>query len=86
MDKGYGEIVKLLIDNFADCNIQNDDGQTALHLVWDSVDIAAMLLQSHADINVQDRNGSTALHLAAENGIRFQMEVKLLITLCTING
>ncbi|XP_053661638.1 NF-kappa-B inhibitor cactus [Anopheles marshallii] len=51
-------------------NIQNDDGQTALHLavLTDQSKIVRRLLSAGSDRSVRDVDGNTALHLASAMG------------------
>ena len=61
--------VKLLLENGADVNVIDRQGQTPLHSAADSqlfghINIK-ILLENRADINVSDNNGHTPLHLAA---------------------
>ena len=62
------EIVKLLIDEGADVNIKNSQGQTALMMAafWhtNNIDIVKMLLDNGADVNAKDNQDKTALDYA----------------------
>lgn len=63
------EQLKKLIDEGADINAVNKDGETALHLatrVAQSSSVVQMLLDAGADVNAKNNNGSTALMLAAD--------------------
>jgi len=63
---GREEIVKLLLDNGAEVNTENQRGQTALHYacVFRNKEIAEMLLDAGADANAKDNDGHTPLGLA----------------------
>jgi len=67
--KGYTDIVKLLIENRANLNIQDENGLTAL--MWaiekENNEIAKLLINSdNIDLNKQDKNSLTALMWAIE--------------------
>ena len=66
---GNFEKVKLLIENGADVNAKNNNGQTALMYVAreGDLEIAKYLVENGADINAKDNDwGYTALIYAAE--------------------
>lgn len=84
------EIVDLLIENGADVNSVDENGQTLLHLAvtWDDTELTDFLLDnSLVDVNVQDNVGETAMHLAflydhadiAESILQKRSEVDLSI-------
>ena len=58
------EIIKLLIEYGADPNIQDEDGNTPLHIAVgnDDSEITELLLTNGADPNIQDDIGNTPLH------------------------
>ena len=78
-DQGYKYKVKLLIENGADINLQDKDGDTAL--MWASnrsnKDVVEILIENGADINLKNKDGDTALILASNR--RNQDIVELLI-------
>ncbi len=68
--KGYLDIVRWLIGNGADVNVENSDGgDTALHLaaLHGHTDVVKVLIWNGADLN-DKHNGYTALHYAASCG------------------
>lgn len=65
--QGDLEKVKLLIQNKANVNAQNNQGQTPLHAV-SNVEILNLLIANGADINQKDNHGQTPLHFAVKQG------------------
>lgn len=61
-------IVKSLLSQGADCNLKNDDGESALKIaiVNDNLETAKILIQIVENIDSQDKWGNTALQLAVE--------------------
>jgi ankyrin repeat protein len=61
-------IVKSIISNGADINIQNNEGNTPLHLriLQGNLFLAEYLIENHADFNLANKDGKTALDLATE--------------------
>ena len=68
--EGMTDIVKILLDHYAEVNYLDKYGETPLH--WASMlgqtDAAALLLADKADINTRDSKGRTPLALALERG------------------
>ena len=67
------KIVKQIIDNGADVNSIDDDGQTPLMYAvdnWsdDAAEIVKILLENGADVNARDKFGDTALIMPAAHG------------------
>jgi len=56
----------LLIENNADLNVQDTDGNTPLHYATESESLKVLqtLISAKADLNVQNTDGNTPLHLA----------------------
>jgi len=81
VDSGSFRIVKLLIENSAAINSQDNDGFAPIHRLILSLSQSNLCskklskiqeirsyLMSHCDINISDLSGVTALHLASELG------------------
>ncbi|OOQ84219.1 hypothetical protein PEBR_33706 [Penicillium brasilianum] len=85
--KHFDAVVKFLLENGAEADIVDKNGQTVLHKLaaeckgGDPIDIPLidLLLSRGVEINQQDKNGSTALHLMARN-LRQVRVVKVLIS------
>ena len=79
-EKGYIEVVKLLLQNGADVNAFNLKSKTPLHLAAERgfLEVTKLLLQNGADVNAKSSNfANTPLILAAMKG-HFEI-VKLLL-------
>ena len=76
---GNTEVVKLLLKENADVNIQNENGWTSLMLASlnGHSQVVELLLKANADVNIQDEDGWTALMIASLNG--HTQVVKLLL-------
>lgn len=65
------DIAMFLLDNGIDVNMQNIDGQTALHLICmeqtRNIDITREILQKGVNVNIQDKYGNPAIWTAAFN-------------------
>jgi hypothetical protein len=61
------ERIKKLLEEGADPNIRDGDGNTPLHFAASKgcAEVARLLLRHGADPNAQDKNGETPLHVAA---------------------
>lgn len=70
--RGHDEVVKLLLDYGAQVDLQDQNGNTALHITcvpWRNTgEIPKILLQHDAMANIQNEHGHTALHYAAMKG------------------
>jgi ankyrin repeat protein len=66
----YSEFAKLLIEEGADINAQNNKGVTALMIASfrGKTKVAKLLIEEVADLNVQDTWGYTALKWALIEG------------------
>jgi len=64
------ERIKKLLEEGADPNIRDGDGNTPLYFAASKgcAEVARLLLEHGADPNAQDKNGETPLHVAAFNG------------------
>lgn len=69
-ERGYSEIVQMLLEKNANVDPQDSQGFTALMLAVDNnyPDIVQLLLNAKADINLRTKNGDTALNLAHYKG------------------
>ncbi len=68
--KGLNNDVQWLLDNGADANIINNDGDTPLILAIKEghTSIASLLIKHGADVDIRNNNGKTAMQVAQENG------------------
>ena len=75
-DKGYNDVVKLLLAYKADVNITAANGTTALHFAVAKgyMDVVESLVAAHADVNIKDDNGYRPLRAARENGYKYIAE------------
>ena len=64
--RGHVKIVRLLVEHDADCNIQDDDGQTPLihATVGGYEEVAGLLLSYGASVQIADHRSRSALHWA----------------------
>ncbi|XP_036454852.1 ankyrin repeat and death domain-containing protein 1B [Colossoma macropomum] len=69
-EKGFTPVVKLLVDNGTQMNIQNQHLQTPLHLAVKNnhIPVIHTLLESGCDTDITDHLGQTVLHVASELG------------------
>lgn len=68
--KGYNDIVKILIQNKADVNHPTGKLWTPLHIAaWARhLDTCHILIESGADVLIENRDGKTAFKLCQERG------------------
>jgi ankyrin repeat protein len=68
--RGNIEAVKQHLDDGADVNAKNDNGETPLHLaaMEDHKEIAELLITKGADVNAKNRGGSSVLDYATRLG------------------
>jgi ankyrin repeat protein len=64
------KIVRHLLNEGANVNVQNNDGNTPLHFAAEKgrLGVIRLLLERRADVNVQDKDGNTPLVSAAVGG------------------
>ena len=76
---GNTEVVKLLLKENTDVNIQKEDGVTALMLASlnGHTQVVELLIKENADVNIQSKDGVTALMLASQNGHNQVVELLL---------
>jgi len=72
-------LAKLLIENGADHNSEDDDGNIPLQMACysGSLEVAKLLIENGADTNAKDKFGETSLHHACEEGHRDVMQLLL---------
>lgn len=70
---GDSRLVRILIENGADVNLENGDNETALHIatVIGREEIVELLVKNNAEVNRRNRNEKTALDIAIEKGTNF---------------
>lgn len=69
-ERGYGALVRTLLEGGAGVNVPQVDGMTALHwaVYHDDAETAGLLVRSSADVNAENRYGVPPLSVAATNG------------------
>lgn len=69
-EKGYIEMIEILIENGADVDFQNDAGKTALMLAAFAGQLETIkeLREHGARYDLRDKGGSSALHWAVDSG------------------
>ena len=95
---GRVDVMTLLIKHGADVNIQDKEGETALHYAVDrhtpltlgsrygQVDVMTLLIKHRADVNLQDKNGETALHHAVDYAVDIDSDVSCEALRCLIEN
>lgn len=68
IDCRYDGITEYLIEQGADVNIKNKEGETALMVAvkWEDLETAKLLIDKGANVNAKDKEGKTALDIAIE--------------------
>lgn len=63
-------ILSVLLKLEVDINVQNESGQTALHIASaeNNSELVKKLIEARADLNLQDVKGQTPLHIACKGG------------------
>lgn len=76
---GTDKSAKALIAAGADLNIQNNEGDTALHYAvnWIHPEVCKLLINAGANVNIQNKQGETPLHCAAKKGFYDVVEIVL---------
>jgi ankyrin repeat protein len=76
-DRGYLEIVKLLIENGGDINKSNNDGFTPLYSAAykGHLEIVRLLIKNDADINQPSFRGDTAMDVTTNQQIKQLFQV-----------
>ena len=71
--EGNENLCKLLLENNAKVNIQDESGYTPLHwcVMRDSESLCRLLLEHNADVNIQDKGGQTPLHQSVTKSDRY---------------
>ena len=69
-EQGYKDLANFLLENGADINVRDKDGNTALMLAIrsENTEIATFLIENGADVNEKTDSGDTVLMVAARNG------------------
>lgn len=67
---GHGEVTKVLLDNGADVNAKNGEGNTPLFAAvhQQNAEVAAMLIRKGADVNAKNNYGYAPIRAASRNG------------------
>jgi hypothetical protein len=76
---GFDSMAFLLLDYDLNINLENNDGQTALHMaaLKGRTSMLVFLISNGASLNVEDRSLCTALSYAVKNGDAAAVEVLL---------
>ncbi|ELU10803.1 hypothetical protein CAPTEDRAFT_156226 [Capitella teleta] len=73
---GHAEVVKILLQNEADVNMVNANGDTALHKAafTSRLDVVTQLLQNNADVDIINAEGFAPKHLCRNSEIKDLLE------------
>lgn len=80
---GSKDVLKVLIDNNADKNERDSNGNTALHLISKYrksnhvyyADVVRLLVENNVDKTIQNNDGKTACDIANETGKYLQLNL-----------
>jgi ankyrin repeat protein len=77
-------LTKLLIDNGANVNAKNANGQSSLVIAVgkENPEITKLLIERGADVNVESKSGFTPLHWATYRGLYPIVELLLAANAC----
>ncbi|MDE5064435.1 MULTISPECIES: ankyrin repeat domain-containing protein [Wolbachia] len=82
VERGDIDAVNRLISEGADVKVENDKGETPLHIaaVWGHKEVVEALLDKGANVNAEDEEGNTPLVLTTDEEIKtlLQSTAKLL--------
>ncbi|EGZ72754.1 ankyrin [Neurospora tetrasperma FGSC 2509] len=77
VESGNLVVAKFLIEQGADTNLRDGEGELALHKIWyttevedTAVSLARMLVVNCVHLEAQNKSGKTPLHVAAARGLR----------------
>lgn len=73
LDLGRDKVTEILVQNNANVNLQNKDGNTALHVAVEKLQmkVVEILVQNLADINIKNNNDWTPFCRARNLGNSF---------------
>lgn len=77
LDLGKDKVAKILVQNDANVNLQNKEGNTALHVAVEKrqLKIVEILVQNLADIDIRNNNDWTPFCRARNLGNSFQFAI-----------
>ena len=70
-DRGYVDIVRILLEHKANVNLQDEDGYSALHYacICQHTEIAKLLITHGANMDLPDSEGATPRSICIELGM-----------------
>ncbi len=85
--EGNFALVKRSLENRAEVDIKNEEGETALILAawYGSPEIVSLLLENGANVNAQDKDGYTAIAKAASLGVGRHYEITEILIQASAN-